>query len=148
MNEFQLLTLKEASKLLGVSTVHLRALSVHGEISYVNVGLGEREIRRYRLSDVKNFIAARTRTDTVKWSTRPPLEVTDDDLKKAARMIARDRRKRERAKEQAEFQEHRRLQREAQEKRRKAFEEEALHIRQRLWLETIYGKGKVPPHML
>lgn len=81
----QLLTPAEAAKLLAISTIHLRDLSTHGDISYVNVGVGKpRETRRYRLTDIQRFTQDRTLISPIRRSTRAPLEITDEDLLKAA----------------------------------------------------------------
>jgi excisionase family DNA binding protein len=62
-NALQLLTPAEAAKLLAISDRQLRELSAHGDIPFVNIGLGlKRETRRYRPDDIKAFIEARTKT--------------------------------------------------------------------------------------
>ncbi|WP_034884903.1 helix-turn-helix domain-containing protein [Ensifer aridi] len=140
---YQLLRPAEAAKILGVSVQHLHALTIHGEIRYVNVGAGaKREVRRYRAQDVQAFVEERTRTGNVRWSTRPPLEITDADLLAAAKVVARDRKRREREKEQEAFQAKRREQREARVAWLKQCEDEATAIRERLWRESLQGKRK------
>jgi hypothetical protein len=149
LEPFQLLRPSAAAELLAISTAQLHALALHGDISYVNVGIGgKRESRRYRLADIQAFIDSRTATGNVKWSKRQPLETTDQDVLKAAKIVARDRKRKERDIQQAAFQEARRQKREASEARRKEYEKEATLIRERLYLEKIFGKGKVPTSML
>ncbi|MCV9997302.1 helix-turn-helix domain-containing protein [Pararhizobium sp. YC-54] len=92
LDALQLLTPAEAAKLLAISTIHLHDLAIHGDISYVNVGAGKkRETRRYRLTDIQRFEQDRTLISPIRRSTRAPLEITDEDLLKAAKIVARDR---------------------------------------------------------
>lgn len=140
---FQLLTPAAAAKLLAITPHQLHGLALHGDISYVNVGLGgKRETRRFRLQDIDGFLQSRKLTGTVKWSTRPPLEVTDEDLLKAAKVVARDRRRRDRELAQAALNEKRREQRHAAEARRKLWEEQAVVIRERLFLKSLEKTGR------
>lgn len=63
LESLQLLTPARAAKLLAVSDRQLRDLSAHGDIPFVNIGLGaKRETRRYRPDDIRAFIEARTKT--------------------------------------------------------------------------------------
>ncbi|WP_455918738.1 hypothetical protein [Ensifer canadensis] len=147
--QYQMLRPADAAKVLAITVTQLHSLAAHGEIRYVNVGTGvKRETRRYRAHDIQTFVEERTRTGTVKWSTRPPIEITKSDLFAAAKVIARDRKRREREKEWAALQTKRQKQRQETEAWLKQCEEEAMIIRERLALESIYGKGNVPPHML
>lgn len=140
---YQLLSPAEAAKILAITVQHLHSLATHGEIRYVNVGTGaKRETRRYRAQDLQAFVEERTRTGNVRWSTRPPIEITEADLLAAA--FARDRKRRERDLEHAALEEKRRKQREARQLWLKQCEDEATAIRERLFLESIYGRGKVP----
>lgn len=146
---YHLLRPAEAAKILAIDVQHLHSLATHGEIRYVNIGIGaKRETRRFRAQDVQAFVEERTRTGHVRWSTRPPIEITDADLLTAAKLVARDRKRREREQERAAFDEERRKQREARSAWLKQCEDEATVIRERLWLESIYGKGKVPQEKL
>ncbi len=143
LQQFQLLTAAQAAKLLAISAPKLRDLATHGDIRYVNIGLGrKRELRRYRLQDIQDFVDRRTLTGTVKWSTRAPIEVTDADLLAAAKVIARDRKRREREKEWAALQEKREKQRQETEAWLKKCEDEAVVIHERLWLQSLRTKGK------
>lgn len=145
LTTYQLLRPAEAAKILAIDVQHLHALATHGEIRYVNIGTGaKRETRRFRAQDVQAFVEERTRTGHVRWSTRPPIEITDADLLAAAKVVARDRKRREREKEQEAFQAKQREQREAREAWLKQCEDEATAIRERLWRESLYGKRKVP----
>jgi hypothetical protein len=54
-----LLKPEDAAALLGVSTKHLLYLSKNGAIAFVNIGLGKRPTRRYRIEDIEEFIAER-----------------------------------------------------------------------------------------
>lgn len=135
---FQLLTTAQAAKLLGITAAKLRDLATHGDIRYVNTGLGrERELRRYRLQDIQDFVENRTLTGKVERSTRPQVEITDADLLAAAKVIARDRKRREQEKEWAALQEKREKQRQEREAWLKKCEEEALVISERLWLQSL-----------
>lgn len=146
---YQLLRPAEAAKILAIDVQHLHSLATHGDIRYVNIGTGaKRETRRFRAQDVQAFVEERNRTGHVRWSTRPPIEITDADLLAAAKVVARDRKRREREKEQEAFVAKRREQREAREAWLKQCEDEATAIRERLFLESIYGKGKVPQERL
>lgn len=146
---FQLLTPAAAAKLLAITPNQFHNLAIHGDINYVNIGIGrKRETRRYRLQDIEGFLQSRALTGIVKWSTRPPLEITDEDLLKAAKVVARDRRRRERDLEQKALEEKWRKRREEREAWLKKCEEEAVAIRERVILESINSKGKVPAHKL
>lgn len=145
---YKLLNSSEAAKLLAISAAHLLQLSTHGEISYVNVGVGKREIRRYRESDIQRFVDNRTLISPMRHSTRAPLEITDEDLFKAAKIVARDRKRRQWQLADAAISAKRTQEREAREAWLKKCEKEADAIRYRLFLEGIYGKGKVPPERL
>lgn len=146
LQQFQLLTAAQAAKLLAISAAKLRDLATHGDIRYVNIGLGrKRELRRYRLQDIQDFVEGRTLTGTVKWSPRAPIEVTDADLLAAAKAIARDRKRGEREKEWAVLQEKREKQRQETEAWLKKCEDEAVVISERLWLQSRkVRKGKRP----
>jgi hypothetical protein len=54
-----LLTPDEAAKELGISGKQLRELSAHGDLPFINVGLGARPARRYEPSDIEAFKAER-----------------------------------------------------------------------------------------
>ncbi len=138
LQQFQLLTAVQAAKLLAISSAKLRDLATHGDIRYVNIGLGrKRELRRYRLQDIQDFVDRRTLTGTVKWSTRAPIEVTDADLLAAAKVIARDRKRQAREKEWAVLQEKREKQRQETEAWLKKCEHEAVVISERLWRQSL-----------
>lgn len=140
---YQLLRPAEVAKILGVSAQHLHALAIHGEIRYVNIGAGaKREVRRYRVQDVQAFVEERTRTGNVQWSTRPPIEVTDADLLAAAKVVARERKRKERARAHDALQAKWNEQRKAREAWLKQCEDEATAIRERLWRESLQGKRK------
>lgn len=140
---YQLFTPAEVAKILAITVTHLHALATHGEIRYVNIGTGaKRETRRYRAQDVQEFVEERTRTGNVRWSTRPPIEITDADLFAAAKVVARDRKQREREQERAALEEQWKKQREARAAWLKQCEDEATVIRERLWRESLQGKRK------
>lgn len=140
---YQLLRPAEAANILAIDVQHLHSLATHGEIRYVNIGIGaKRETRRFRAQDVQEFVEERTRTGNVRWSTRPPIEITDADLLAAAKVVARDRKRRKREQERAAFDEQRRKQREARAAWLKQCEDEATVIRERLWRESLHCKRK------
>lgn len=139
----QLLTAKQAAKLLAISTEQLSSLAVHGDISYINVSVGaKREIRRYRESDVRAFIEDRKRTGKVAYSIRPALEILDVDIAKAAKIVARERKRKQRDAERAILNEEHRLKREAYDAWIKKCEEEAFRIRERKFLESLKPKQR------
>lgn len=81
-----LLTPQQAAELLAVSTRHLRYITSAGLIRYVNVGMRDRETRRYRMADIEAYvesnlrsggIAAALRTGRKSRSDIDPYPVTD-----------------------------------------------------------------------
>lgn len=88
-----LLSPAEAARDLCISEKHLRALTVAGEIPYVNVGLGgKRETRRYEPGDIEAFRQARTISAAKLPSVRlPRLFIDASDFQ--ARLGARRKRR-------------------------------------------------------
>jgi len=88
-----LMTPAAAARLLCISEKHLRALTVAGEIRYINVGLGtKRETRRYDPQDLAAFQEARTTTSAKSPAIRPPrsyIDVSDFQARLDARKNAK-----------------------------------------------------------
>lgn len=60
----QLLKPPEAAKLIGITVAALIQHVRDGELAYINIGRGEKKIRRrFKLADIEAFIQRRTRTD-------------------------------------------------------------------------------------
>lgn len=73
-----LLSPVEAARELCISERHLRALTVAGQIRYINVGLGgKRETRRYDPQDLAAFREARKAVATVAPTVRQPRSFID-----------------------------------------------------------------------
>ncbi|WP_248127312.1 helix-turn-helix domain-containing protein [Brucella pituitosa] len=58
-----LLTPEQAAEALSISVRHLLYLTKDGEIPFVNVGRGQRTIRRYDPADIQAFIESRKVTE-------------------------------------------------------------------------------------
>jgi hypothetical protein len=65
-----LLTPRQAAAELAISTRQLRDLSLDGDITFINVGRGDRPARRYEMSDLEVFKAER-RTVSYRTSGAP-----------------------------------------------------------------------------
>lgn len=101
--------------------------------------------RHVAFACIEGFLQARTLTGTVKWSTTPLLQITDEDFLKAAKVVARDRRRRERDLEQKALEEKWRKRREEREAWLKKCEEEAVIVRERLFLESSMARARCRP---
>lgn len=64
-----LLTPEQAAEALSISERHLLYLTKDGEIPFVNVGRGQRTIRRYDPADIQAFIESRKVTEVPREAT-------------------------------------------------------------------------------
>lgn len=66
-----LLTPQQAAELLAVSTRHLRDITSAGLVRYVNIGVRDRETRRYRMVDLEAYVESNLRLGGCKTEAAP-----------------------------------------------------------------------------
>lgn len=66
-----LLTLEQAAAVLSISTRHLLYFTEDGEIPFINIGRGQRTIRRYDPLDIQDFINRRRMTSSKNAASLP-----------------------------------------------------------------------------